>query len=150
MKPNFLVPVGSFYLVTSALVWASPVKAQGICYMVKPSGQVVNLVDICGVSSQPNGVQPQIPLPDESMVEEAVESEAPRRRSRVIVVEQEAADNTSEDAATGEDTGSEPSTTESSPTETETSPAESSGPTVPDVREEILDSLDGQDDVEGN
>ncbi|MEL6399319.1 MAG: hypothetical protein AAFR26_09565 [Cyanobacteria bacterium J06626_4] len=149
MKPNFLVPVGSFYLVMSALVWASPVKAQGICYMVKPSGQVVNLVEICGVSSQPNELQPQSDLPVESISEEAIESEAPpRRRSRVIVVEQEAADNTSDDATTGEDTGSDPSTTESSPTETETSPAESSGPTVPDVREEILDSLDGQDATE--
>ncbi|MEM6433092.1 MAG: hypothetical protein AAF773_04420 [Cyanobacteria bacterium P01_D01_bin.115] len=149
MKPNFLVPVGSFYLVMSALVWASPVKAQGICYMVKPSGQVVNLVDICGVSSQPNELQPQSDLPAESLSEEAIESEAPpRRRSRVIVVEQDAADNTAEDATTGEDTGSEPSTTESSPTETETSPAENSGPTVPDVREEILDSLDGQDAIE--
>ncbi|MGD1930776.1 MAG: hypothetical protein ACFB12_17880 [Leptolyngbyaceae cyanobacterium] len=141
MKPNFLVPLGSFYLVTSALVWASPVKAQGICYMVKPSGQVVNLVDICGVSSQPNGVQPQSPLPDEDMVEEAVESEAPRR-DRIIIVEPDSSD----DATPGETTDSEPSTAESSPTEA--SPAESSGPTVPNAREEILDSLDGQDAVE--
>ena len=147
MKPNFLVPVGSFYLVMSALVWASPVKAQGICYMVKPSGQVVNLVEICGVSSQPNGVPPQSPLPVESAPEEALESEPPRRRrSRVIIVEPDPADTPSDDTTAGEDTGAEPSTTESSPTET--SPAESSGPSVPDVREEILDSLDNQNSVE--
>ena len=148
MKPNFLVPVGSFYLVMSALVWASPVKAQGICYMVKPSGQVVNLVDICGVSSQPNELQPQSDLPAESISEEAIESEAPprRRRNRVIVIEQDAADNTTDDATTGGDTGSDPSTTESSPAES--GPAENSGPSVPDVREEILDSLDGQDAAE--
>ena len=147
MKSNFLVPVGGFYLVTSALVWASPVKAQGICYMVKPSGQVVNLVDICGVSSQPNGVQPQSPLPVEGTPEEALESEPPRRRrDRVIIVEPDPTATPSDGTTTGEDTDSESSTTESSPAET--SPAENSGPSVPDVREEILDSLENQNSDE--
>jgi hypothetical protein len=54
MKRFYLAALGSLGLMLGAAAWPSASSAQGYCYLVDATGQVVNLDDLCQSDRQPS------------------------------------------------------------------------------------------------
>ena len=80
MKLNQLIPTGGLCLVASLLAWQAPGSAQGLCYLVDSSGQVVNLEHLCQGSSAPESTPSQ-----PAAVPESNANSSPGTRSYTVV-----------------------------------------------------------------
>jgi hypothetical protein len=59
MRLNLLSYASGLGLIAGALLWPTPSRAQGFCYMVDADGTVTNLDSLCQGNNTPNPIEPQ-------------------------------------------------------------------------------------------